>query len=106
METLKDRNVTARKQYRCMFCGGIIEKGEEYNRQTVVNDGDIYDCICHKHCISLISLLDMDDYGEGYTDDIFVEYVQEYVKDKHPEWDYRNIYECARKIYEELKKDA
>lgn len=28
METLKDRNVTARKQYICMFCGGTIEKGK------------------------------------------------------------------------------
>lgn len=104
METLKDRNVTARKQYRCMLCGGTIEKGEEYNRATIV-DGDIYDFICHKHCKALMSLLDMEDDGDGINMDYFIEYVQEYVRDKHPDWDYRNVAECAKKIYEELKKE-
>lgn len=104
MEVIKDKNVTAKKSHRCMLCGGVIEKGEKYNRQTIVYDGDIYDCICHIHCVSLMSLLDMEDYGDGINENDFVGYVQDYVKDNHPDWDYKNVAECAKRIYEELKK--
>lgn len=103
MYILKDRNMTARRQCRCMLCGGTIKKGEEYNRTTVVNDGDIYDCICHEHCVSLMSLLEMYDSGDYIYEDTFIDYVRQYVIDNHPDWDYKNIAECARKIYEELE---
>lgn len=104
MDILSDKIVTARKKHRCMLCGGVIEKGEKYNRATII-DGDIYDFICHKHCKALMSLLDMEDDGDGINENDFTIYVQDYVTDKHPDWDYKNIAECAKRIYEELKKE-
>lgn len=102
MDILRDTNVVAKKHHKCMLCGGIIEKGEKYNRQTIVYDGDIYDCICHVHCVSLISLLKMDDCGDYIYEDTFVDCIREYTKENHPDWDYMNVAECAKKIYEEL----
>ena len=73
----------ANKEHKCMYCGGIIKKGEQYERQTNIFDGSIYDWICHKRCSFLASKLDMYDYDEGLDEDGFSERINDYVYDKH-----------------------
>ena len=38
MEINKSSQPIARKEHRCMFCGGIIKKGEMYNRYTCIDE--------------------------------------------------------------------
>ncbi len=40
---LKQIYPTARKEHQCYFCGGIINKGEKYFRQSVECDGSVDD---------------------------------------------------------------
>lgn len=76
---------TARKEHKCMFCGGIIKVGEKYERQTLIYDNQIYDWVCHLECKEATVLLDMFDYGigEGIDGEHFVECLQEWMFDKH-----------------------
>lgn len=87
-----------------MFCGGVIQRGEQYSRSTIV-DGDIYDWVAHRHCMGLTWMLDMRDDGDGITVDIFENYVQDYVVEHHPDWDHMDIAGCAKRIYDELNRD-
>lgn len=105
MKVLRDKNVIARKHYKCMLCNGNIEKGEKYNRQTIIYDGEIFDCNCHIHCISLIPLLEMDGPDDYIYEDDFIDSIREYAKENHPDWDLNDIAKCARKIYEELNNE-
>ena len=45
MKVLRLIKPIANKEHKCMFCGGIIKKGEQYERQTNINDGSIYDWV-------------------------------------------------------------
>ena len=85
MKILKLREPIAKKEHKCMLCGGIIEKGEQYERQTCVYDGSIYDWICHKHCSFLASKLDMYDYcdDDGLDSEHFSEMIDDYMHDNH-----------------------
>ena len=76
---------TARKEHKCMFCGGIIKVGEKYVRQTNLYEGQIYDWIAHLECQEVTGLLNMfdNDMGEGINGEDFVEYLQEWLFDKH-----------------------
>lgn len=108
MQILKETKPKAKKQHICMFCNGIIEVGEKYNRQTIVADGDLYDFIYHSHCGELATMLDMYDdcYDEGINDNDFENYLQDYVYDKHKgekEWEDVKPSVLAKMIYEELK---
>ena len=50
-ETIKELHPVARKPHRCDWCGGIIEKGEEYVRNTLKYDNEApYDWCSHKDC--------------------------------------------------------
>lgn len=108
MQVLKETKTKAKKQQRCMFCNGIIEIGETYNRQTIVADGSIYDFIYHKHCGELAHMLDMYDdcWDEGINDNDFESYIGDYVYDNHKgemEWEEAKTSELAKMIYEEIK---
>lgn len=76
---------TARKEHKCMYCGGTINVGEKYERQTNIYDGQIYDWVCHLECQKVTELLNMfdNDYGEGIDAEHFIEYLQEWLYDKH-----------------------
>ena len=84
MKVLRLIKPIANKEHKCMFCGGIINKGEQYERQTNISDGSIYDWVSHRHCSILASKLDMyDDYDEGLDKDGFCERINDYVYDNH-----------------------
>ena len=76
---------TARKEHKCMFCGGTIKVGEKYERQTLIYDNQIYDWVCHLECKEATCLLNMFDYdyGEGLDGEQFVEYLRQWLYDKH-----------------------
>lgn len=76
---------TARKEHRCMYCGGTINVGEKYERQTNKYDNQIYDWVCHLECQEVTGLLSMfdNDYGEGIDGEHFIEYLQDWLFDKH-----------------------
>ena len=42
-EHLETKNVIARKQHKCDWCGKPISKGEEYERQKYKYDGEFYE---------------------------------------------------------------
>jgi hypothetical protein len=76
---------TARKEHKCMFCGGVINVGDKYERQTNIYDGQIYDWVCHLECQKITGLLNMFDYcnDEGITTECFQESICEWLYDHH-----------------------
>lgn len=78
METLSyNKEVRAKKEHRCNFCGSKIVTGQIYSKSTHVNDGEIYDWKTHKWCGQLADDLKLYDYcgADGVTQDDFVEAV-------------------------------
>lgn len=77
---------TARKEHKCMWCGGIIKIGEKYERSTNIYDNQIYDWVSHLECRKVTGLLNMFDYdydGDGINGDDFVQCLQEWLYDHH-----------------------
>lgn len=115
-KTLKDSYPIARKEHICEFCGGEINKGQKYYRQTNIYDGCIYDWIEHEECHQIASELDMYgecDYDGGLTPERFVDILDEYIYQEHydditddiaEEWQNLTRYEEVCKILEELKE--
>jgi len=68
----------ARKDHRCNYCGGVIPKGEKYNRDFLIYDYP-YSWKNHFRCGMIASKLSMfDDCDEGvnipsYNGEIFAE---------------------------------
>lgn len=82
METLRNLTPVARKEHKCMWCRGIIEVGEKYERTTHIHDGTLYDWVNHFSCRSLADKLDMWEYAdEGVTDSDFYESVNDAYSD-------------------------
>lgn len=104
------RNPIARKQHKCNFCGGIIEKGEKNDNATLEFDGTVYTWKSHLHCLNIAS--EIDDYDEeGISEDDFATWINEYVHDNHyddeiddicVEWQNKSIPELAKMIDKEL----
>ena len=94
-----------------MFCNGVISPGVKYERTTCLYDGCVYDWVNHSECSLLASKLDMFDYDEGLTGEVFRENIFEYVHEKHYDEEMEDICEewqgdCREvvlKILEELK---
>ena len=120
---IKEITPTARKEYYCELCGGKINKGEKYIRQTYSDGGTAYTTKSHIHCSNLCELLKMyDEYGDDLTNNDFEGCVDEYVRNKHysktepdkfgyiwhrdPKWNL-NFDEVVKKVYDEVssKKD-
>lgn len=77
---------TARKEHRCMYCGGTIKVGEMYERKTLKYDSQIYDWVCHLECQKITGLLNMFDYdydGDGINENDFQESIQQYLYEHH-----------------------
>lgn len=65
----------ARKGHKCDWCGEIIQKGEQYEYQTYLWDGDFYDWKSHEACSRVVSAIwDYCDPDEGLDSDEFYEY--------------------------------
>lgn len=41
------------KEHRCNYCGGTIEKGASYYKDTCVFDGEIYTWKSHPECMEI-----------------------------------------------------
>lgn len=110
IDVINSKTPIARKQHRCDYCGGTIEKGEKYQNDTIVYDGDVYTWKSHLHCMALTS--EMWDYktDEGLSDDDFQRWIDDYVLEYHynhekddicEEWQNKSVAELAKMIYEE-----
>lgn len=81
VETLDRRNRKARKQHRCDYCCGVIEKGEEYEWSKNIYDGTIYEWKNHIKCGFLVSQLwDYADPDEGMDEDLFAESLHDFCR--------------------------
>ena len=113
---LKESHPIARKEHICEFCGGKINKGQKYCRQTNIYDGYIYDWIEHEECYQIASELDMYgecDFDEGLSPDHFRDLLDDYIYQEHyndftddiaEDWQNLTRYEEVCKILEELKE--
>lgn len=71
-ETLEIKNVIARKQHKCDWCGKPISKGEEYERQKYKYDGEFCEWHAHLACSRVASAIwDYADPDEGMSSDEF-----------------------------------
>ncbi len=98
-DTIKELHPTARKEYKCMFCGCKIEVGERYQRDTLKYDGTIYDWVSHDDCSTLTGLLDM--YGrcdEGIGKDDFQNFVWEYLMENYRDEETDDVREDVGKL--------
>ena len=50
VSVLKQETPIARKEHRCMFCGGVIKKDEKYSHEVFITDCDIDDQKMHLCC--------------------------------------------------------
>ena len=68
MSFWNSREQKARKQHKCIYCGKTIQKGEQYNRESGMFDGEFQDyCLCAR-CRWLIDTFET---GEEYLSDIY-----------------------------------
>lgn len=114
VEILKNIKPIARKEHKCMFCGGAIPIGMRYDKQTCVYDGSVYDWITHEECVKIAHELNMyegcDDNGLDYES--FLKSINEYVYENHYDDEIDDItedwqlpyYDTVKKILEELIK--
>lgn len=75
METLKYPTKTkARKQHKCSYCNGVIDKNEIYNISSHKYDGTVYTWKSHIDCDLIAGKLNWFEYcDEGLTMDDFIE---------------------------------
>ncbi|UII80030.1 hypothetical protein [Flagellimonas sp. CMM7] len=76
METIFQNTRKARKTHKCDWCGGDIEKEEDYD-YSFNKDGDVYVWKNHKRCMAIAHELDMFDYDYGVGDQDFQEHINE-----------------------------
>ena len=113
---LKRSYPTAKKEHKCMCCGGVINVGDKYERQTNIYDGQIYDWVSHLECQKIAGLLNMFDYdmGDGVDEECFVQCLQDWLYEHHYndetdtydegfDPDVVSYHEIVLKIVEELK---
>ena len=50
MELCRQESRKARKEHICDWCGGTINKGEEYDYAAIKNEGEFYTWKNHKRC--------------------------------------------------------
>ena len=69
--------VKARKEHRCSFCNGIIEKGERYESSFNITEGNPHTWKAHISCQKLAEKRNwFHRSDQGYlSDDAFIEFV-------------------------------
>lgn len=83
METISSGTRKASKDYICNYCGGKINKGDEYNYQNNKYADELYTWRTHNMCDVLASHYNMHDYAdEGLTGDDFQEHIDEIYHDE------------------------
>ena len=91
----------ARKPHKCDWCGKSIGKGEQYEYQKYVYDGEMYDWKAHLSCSRIATAIwDYVDPDEGMSSDEFMDGCQEvcqrFICPDCPKWN---------KEYEECEDD-
>ena len=81
VSVLKQETPIARKEHRCMFCGGGIKKGEKYSHEVFITDGDIDDQKMHLCCNKAVKEF-FDPYDEYLDVDCIMDCLNETLKDK------------------------
>lgn len=81
MYIIKETHPIARKEHTCMLCGCTINVGERYVRQTIFDGCEIYDATCHEDCVGLAYKLDIDDDGDGISQDDFQAAIDDYLSE-------------------------
>ena len=78
METISTKEVKARKQHKCNWCGCKINIGTIYTTSFCVHDVDTYTWKNHIHCEEIASKLKMFDYADyGVDEENFQETIRE-----------------------------
>lgn len=103
---LKILHPTARKNHKCELCECAIVIGQKYVRQTISENGEVYDFICHEECSELITDLRFQKTLEDAADsDSFQSGLVSYNEDyHHQEWNQLDFYRQAKLILEEMRK--
>lgn len=79
MEVVSVSRPVARKQHICSMCGGIINKGEEYDYQVLKED-ILYVWKQCDHCLPIVNKMFKEFewyYDNGITSEAFWDYVRE-----------------------------
>lgn len=89
---IEQKNVKARKPYKCDYCGRIIVKGEVHDWQKYIYDGSFYEWRCHLSCARVASAIwEYVDPDEGMSDQDFMDGCQEvcqrFICPDCPHWD-------------------
>ncbi len=90
-QNLTHKDVTARKEHRCDWCGEVIHKGEKYHYESFIFDGDFCDWHSHLACSRVVSAIwDYADPDEGMSADQFdescYEVCRKFICPDCPEW--------------------
>ena len=73
-QNLQTKNIKARKQHKCDWCGRDIEKGEEYERQKYICDGNFFEWHSHLSCSRVATeIWEYCDPDEGMSEDEFMD---------------------------------
>lgn len=104
MTQIEIRIVKSRKKHICDFCTGTIEVKKNYERQTNIYDGEIYNWKTHLHCSFIASHYQMYDGCEEYglTTEDFGEYINE-IFDENYSGKY-TVEEKSKLLYDKLSK--
>ena len=90
-EVIEHKDRKARKQYRCDYCGEIIEKGDVYSCYKGKYDGELYTWRSHLGCQRVADAIwDYADPDEGMDADLFMdtchEVCQRFICPDCPKW--------------------
>lgn len=92
MEFYTSNKVKARKVHVCEMCGGQINPGEEYQRESGKYDGEFFDRKLHLDCLSVL---------EEYCSNVDTEFTYE---DVYEYWVETYCHSCKH-FYPECKPD-
>lgn len=76
VDVLRQEKPVARKEHRCLFCGAVIKKGEKYQHNVYVTDGEIDDQRMHLCCEDAVA-----EFFDPYDDYLDVDAIMEGVND-------------------------
>ena len=87
LEILSTSKPKAAIEHICDYCGGIINKGEIYNKANLKYDGEFYTWKNHIKCGNLANDLNMFDdlWTDGLTSEDFGDNVQDFLNNNLPE---------------------
>lgn len=92
MDFISESTPKANKEHTCMWCEGVIKKGEIYKKQVLKTDY-IYTWKNHIKCSRLFNELSIgdNDCGEGVGSETFMQYVYDFIyskldEEKHKGW--------------------